>query len=500
MVLGKKKFLFGAKGSVFKQAFEGVIPSLQNELNEGELDPEIAQELSCWSECKSCKGTRLKPEVLNVLVDGNSIWDLNKLSIEDALKKINGLSLNNSQSLIALPIVKEIRSRLEFLDNVGLRYLTISRTAASLSGGESQRIRLATQIGSKLVGVLYILDEPSIGLHQRDNDRLIKTLEQLRDLGNSVIVVEHDEETIRRSDHVVDLGPGAGEHGGEVVFSGTPKEIRKSKNSLTGKYLTGKLKIPVPTRRPIEDSLSRITLVGCRLNNLKNIDFDIPLGRFIVITGVSGSGKSSLVIDTLLPVIAAKKTGPHIPEHLVSEVKGLDNIDKVVHVDQSPIGRTPRSNPATYTGLFSDIRTLFSGLPESRVRGYTPGRFSFNVSGGRCDGCSGDGNIRMTMHFLPDVFVECEVCRGSRYNKGTLEVKYRSKSIAEVLDMTIEDAHQFFKRVPKLKLKLKTLLDVGMGYVHLGQSAVTLSGGGGTKNQIIERVESTRHRKNVVCP
>ncbi len=476
---GKEEVDFKSGSHSFKQKFEGVIPSLKAKLEEStsfdeyELEPFLS-----YRGCEVCKGTRLKAEMLSVFIGGKNIADYCSLNINAAREFLNGLTLTRSQELISQPITKEIDSRLSFLINVGLSYLSLSRSANTLSGGEAQRIRLATQIGSNLVGVLYILDEPSIGLHQRDNDKLIRTLEQLRDQGNSVLVVEHDEETIERADFVVDLGPGAGEHGGEIVFQGPPGDLRKSPKSLTGQYLSGKLAIPVPTERRRANPDRMLRLIHATQNNLKNLDVTIPLGMIVGVTGVSGSGKSTLVNDTLLVALEHQLAGRKIPTSLgVEKIEGLEHLDKVVFVDQSPIGRTPRSNPATYTGVFTEIRTLFSELPEAKVRGYSPSRFSFNVGGGRCEACSGDGTLKISMHFLPDVYVECEVCRGKRYNRETLEVLYRGKSIHDVLTMTIEHAIQFFERVPALKGKLQTLMDVGLDYIRLGQSAVTLSGG-----------------------
>jgi excinuclease ABC subunit A len=476
------KYKLKSKTHHFAQEFEGVIPALQAEFNEekakeGEWDISELSEYLSAQPCAECKGSRLKKEFLFVRIGEKNISEVCELNIEATRKFASGLQLTKSQSLVANPILKEIQARLSFLSNVGLTYLTLNRTAATLSGGESQRIRLATQIGSNLVGVLYILDEPSIGLHQRDNDKLIHTLEELRDHGNSVIVVEHDEETILRADHLIDLGPGAGDHGGRIIFQGPPSQLENCSDSLTAQYLTGKVEISVPARRRAADEKKVLRIEGAHLHNLKYIDVDIPLGLFVCVTGVSGSGKSTLVLDTILKALKRHLMGDAVTAAQCDKITGLEHLDKVIHVDQSPIGRTPRSNPATYTGIFSDIRALFSELPESKVRGYKPSRFSFNVQGGRCEACSGDGTIKISMHFLPDVFVECEVCHGRRYNRETLEVMYRGKSIADVLEMTVENAFAFFERVPSLKLKFKTLLDVGLGYVQVGQSAVTLSGG-----------------------
>jgi len=478
---GKEEIEFkqASKKSVhsFTQKYSGVIPALQEKLDASEDAAEELSEYITHDACSTCNGTRLKKEMLSVLVGGKHIADFCSLNVSAAAQFLRELKLSKHHTLVATPILKEIESRLSFLANVGLNYLTLSRSAATLSGGEAQRIRLATQIGSNLVGVLYILDEPSIGLHQRDNEKLIHTLEQLRDNGNSVLVVEHDEDTILRADYVIDIGPGAGEHGGEIVFEGTPDALKKNTKSLTGRYLSHRTVVPVPeTRRPANSDRT-LEIIGATAHNLRNIDVKIPLGTFVCITGVSGSGKSSLIIDTLLPGLEQKLLGHKNRVIAAKGMKGLEHLDKVVHVNQSPIGRTPRSNPATYTGLFGDIRTLFAELPESKVRGYTASRFSFNVAGGRCEACSGDGNIKISMHFLPDVFVACEVCNGRRYNRETLEVLYRGKSIADVLAMTVEQAHEFFERVPSLRSKFQTLLDVGLSYVQVGQSAVTLSGG-----------------------
>ena len=398
------------------------------------------------------------------------------MSAADSYAFFSGLSFSGQAERIAGPIVKEIKARLKFLVDVGLDYLTLERATATLSGGEAQRIRLATQIGAGLMGVLYILDEPSIGLHQRDNERLIATLEHLRDLGNTVVVVEHDEDTIRSADFVVDMGPGAGERGGEVVAAGTPAQIMKAKRSLTADYLSGRRKIEVPqTRR--HPKRGSIKMTGASENNLKNVTLEVPIGTFTVITGVSGSGKSSLITDTLAPALANRVNHAHRRTGAYRKITGLESIDKVINIDQSPIGRTPRSNPATYIGLWDDIRALFSSTQEAKARGYAPGRFSFNVSGGRCEACKGDGQIKIEMHFLPDVYVPCEVCGGKRYNRETLQVTYRGKNIAEVLDMTVEDALAFFEHIPGIKRKLQTLFDVGLGYIRLGQAATTLSGG-----------------------
>jgi len=480
---GNEEIEFKAKGwgqtHAFKQAFEGVIPTLEARMSESESsyeDWELGQYIT-YQDCETCFGSRLKKESLSIYVGSKNIFEISQMPVSETLRFVENLKFSKHQAVIADPILKEIVSRLNFLTNVGLSYLSLSRSAATLSGGESQRIRLATQIGSNLVGVLYVLDEPSIGLHQRDNDKLIKTLESLRDQGNSVLVVEHDEETIQRADFVVDMGPGAGEHGGEILFSGSPDLLKTETRGLTGQYLSGKMKIEVPHQRREASDSRYLRLYGASLNNLKNVDAAFPLGTFTCVTGVSGSGKSTLIIDTLLAGLQLKFSGRTQAFNALKSIEGIEHLDKVIYVDQSPIGRTPRSNPATYTGLFTDIRALFAGLPEAKVRGYTAGRFSFNVEGGRCQSCSGDGNLKITMNFLPDVYVQCEVCRGARYNRETLDVHYKGKSIADVLAMTVEQAAIFFERVPQIKLKLSTLLDVGLGYLQLGQNAVTLSGG-----------------------
>ena len=426
--------------------------------------------------CTTCHGARLKPEILAVTVGDKSIWEVCELSCREALAFFEDLELNDRQQFIAGPIVKEIRARLRFLVNVGLDYLTLSRAAATLSGGEAQRIRLATQIGAGLMGVLYILDEPSIGLHQRDNDRLIATLKSLRDQGNTVIVVEHDEDTIRAADYVIDMGPGAGELGGHVVAAGTPEEIAVDPDSITGAYLTGRRQIELPAKRR-NPRRGAIKIFGASANNLKNVSAKVELGTLTVVTGVSGSGKSSLVTDTLAPALTNAVHRSKRPVGPYKKLEGVELIDKVIDIDQSPIGRTPRSNPATYIGLWDDLRALFASTPESRMRGYGPGRFSFNVPGGRCEACKGDGQIKIEMNFLPDVYVPCEVCHGKRYNRETLEVTYHGKTISDVLDMTVTEALAFFTNIPKIKKKLQTLYDVGLGYIHLGQPATTLSGG-----------------------
>ncbi len=477
----KEKIKFSFKGESsqwsYEGGFEGVIRNLERRFRETSSEY-IRNEIGKYMNekaCSFCNGKRLKKESLAVTINGKNIIELTEMSIKKLYRFFNNLKLTEREKIISKQILKEIKNRLEFLISVGLDYLTLDRKSATLSGGEAERIRLATQIGSSLVGVLYILDEPSIGLHQRDNTRLIQTLKKLRDLGNTVIVIEHDENMIRNADHIVDMGPGAGEHGGRVVAQGNLEEVMNNSESLTGKYLKGVLKIEVPKKRRKSNKFLKIT--GVRHNNLKNITVEIPLGVFVCITGVSGSGKSSLINDTLYRAIAQKlyraKEKPGRYENII----GLENIDKVVVIDQSPIGRTPRSNPATYTGVFTPIRELFSMLPESKIRGYSPGRFSFNVKGGRCDACEGHGLIKIEMHFLPDVYVPCEVCKGKRFNKETLEVKYRGKNIADVLDMSVEEALNFFENIPRIKRILQTLYDVGMGYIKLGQSATTLSGG-----------------------
>src|SRR5216110_1872852 len=426
--------------------------------------------------CPDCGGARLRPESLAVLVGGLGIHELTKMSARRAIDWFEKLEMSSTERQIARLILREIDERLRFLDNVGVGYLSLDRAAATLSGGEAQRIRLATQIGSSLVGVLYILDEPSIGLHQRDNARLIGTLERLRDLGNTVLVVEHDEDTIRAADYVIDMGPKAGEGGGRIVACGTPEAIESNTQSLTGAYLLGRRFIDVPKHRRQSANRSLI-LRGARTHNLRGVNLHLPLGVFACVTGVSGSGKSSLIIDTLLPALKHRLHGAKAPAADFDGLDGLQNLDKVIDIDQAPIGRTPRSNPATYTGIFTHIRDLFANLPESKARGYKPGRYSFNVKGGRCESCQGDGILRIEMHFLPDVYIECEACAGRRYNRETLEVLYRNSSIADVLDMTVAQAGEFLENIPKVKQKLDTLREVGLGYIKLGQSATTLSGG-----------------------
>ena len=463
----------------YSSGFEGVIPFINRKHDETDSDYSRSKYESYMREtpCNVCKGARLKPEVLAVTVGDKSIAEICELSIADCATFLKSISLSSREAQIAERVMKEVNARLGFLLDVGLDYLSLARPAATLSGGEAQRIRLATQIGSGLVGVLYVLDEPSIGLHQRDNRRLIETLTRLRDLGNTLIVVEHDEETIRTADWIVDIGPGAGEHGGKVVVSGSYQELIDSKESITGAYLSGRKSISIPSKRRPVDPKRKLTIKGAKENNLKDVEVDIPLGLFVSVTGVSGSGKSTLVNDILYTTLANKLNGAQLVPGRHRTVTGVDQLDKVVHVDQSPIGRTPRSNPATYTGVFDKVRALFADTTEAKVRGYQQGRFSFNVKGGRCENCSGDGTITIEMNFLPDVYVPCEVCHGARYNRETLEVHYKGKTIAEVLDMPIEIAHTFFESVPAISRYLKTLCDVGLGYVRLGQSAPTLSGG-----------------------
>ena len=463
----------------YSTGFEGVIPFIHRKHDETDSDYSREKYQSYMREtpCPVCKGARLKPEVLAVTIGDKSIAQVCELSIDECASFLKQIKLNKRESQIAERVLKEVNERLTFLLDVGLDYLSLARPAATLSGGEAQRIRLATQIGSGLVGVLYVLDEPSIGLHQRDNRRLIDTLTRLRNLGNTLIVVEHDEETIRTADWVVDIGPGAGEHGGKVVVSGSYEDLINSKESITGAYLSGRKSIEIPKQRRPIDPKRKLVIKGAKENNLKDIEVEIPLGLFVSVTGVSGSGKSTLVNDILYATLANQLNGARIVPGRHRTVTGVDALDKVVHVDQSPIGRTPRSNPATYTGVFDKVRALFAETTEAKVRGYQQGRFSFNVKGGRCENCSGDGTITIEMNFLPDVYVPCEVCHGARYNRETLEVHYKGKTIAEVLDMPIEIAHTFFESVPTIARYLKTLCDVGLGYVRLGQSAPTLSGG-----------------------
>jgi len=462
----------------FEEYFEGVIPELMRRYRETTSQGvrQYIEEYMTISPCPACKGTRLKPESLAVKIGGKNIAQITELPINDCLNFFQELKLSRTESNIAGEMIKEIKRRLSFLVSVGLEYLTLKRTTETLAGGEEQRVRLATQIGSGLVGVLYILDEPSIGLHQRDNRRLLNTLKALRDLGNTVLVVEHDAETIMNADYVIDLGPGAGEAGGYVVATGTPEEIKTNKNSLTGQYLVDKKRIAVPQKRR-EKSKRTLMIKGARANNLKEINVEIPLGLFVVITGVSGSGKSTLIVDTLYRALAQKFYHSKYPAGKYKEILGLEYIDKVLNIDQSPIGRTPRSNPATYTSAWTPIRELFAQLPESKIRGYKPGRFSFNVPGGRCEQCEGDGMLRIEMHFLPDVYITCDACHGRRFNRETLDIRYKGKNISDVLNMSVSEALDFFQNIPRIKRKLQLLQDVGLGYIKLGQSATTLSGG-----------------------
>lgn len=475
----------GSRSYKTTKPFEGVIPNLERRLKETDSQSQI-DELSKYQEsapCEECKGYRLKPEALAVKINGKHISEAGEVSIADAQQWFGNLNstLTKQQAEIAARILKEINERLTFLVNVGLDYLSLSRASATLSGGESQRIRLASQIGSGLTGVMYVLDEPSIGLHQRDNNRLLDTLKHLRDIGNTVLVVEHDEDAIRIADYLIDMGPGAGVHGGQVVAAGTPDQVFKNKQSVTAQYMTGKKFIPIPAERrkgKMQGKKAQVLkVVNARGNNLKNVTVDIPLGTFTCITGVSGSGKSTLTIDTLYKAASKKLMKSHEHPSAHDRIEGFEYLDKVIDIDQSPIGRTPRSNPATYTGCFTPIRDWYSGLPEAKARGYGPGRFSFNVRGGRCEACQGDGVIKIEMHFLPDVYVTCETCEGKRYNRETLEVKYKDKSISDVLDMPIEEAAEFFKAVPSIRDKLETMKMVGLDYIKVGQAATTLSGG-----------------------
>ena len=462
----------------YSTEFEGIINNLERRFRETQsnwIKEEIESYMSAIP-CDECGGQRLSKESLSVLVGGINISELCRKSINDAFEFIMNLNLTKKERIIANPIIKEISSRLEFLKSVGLEYLTLSRSAGTLSGGESQRIRLATQIGSSLMGVLYILDEPSIGLHQRDNDKLLQTLKHLRDIGNTVIVVEHDEDTMYAADYVVDIGPGAGVHGGNVVCTGSVDKIKRCKESITGQYLSGAKKIDIPVNRRSGNG-SKIKILGAKENNLKNIDVNIPLGTFVCITGVSGSGKSSLINEILYKHLSHKLNGSKLRAGKHKDIIGIENLDKVIDINQSPIGRTPRSNPATYTGVFTDIRELYASTPEAKVKGFGSGRFSFNVKGGRCEACQGDGIIKIEMHFLPDIYVPCEVCKGKRYNRETLEIKYKGKSIYDVLEMTVEEGLEFFSSIPKISRKLQTLVDVGLGYIKIGQPATTLSGG-----------------------
>ena len=462
----------------FTTPFEGVLPTLDRRYNETKSQGmrDFYEMYMSESACQTCHGARLKKESLSVKVGDKNINELTDMSIDKIKDFLNTLQLNNKDKMIADQILKELNKRLQFLLDVGLEYLTLSRSAGSLSGGEAQRIRLATQIGSGLTGVLYILDEPSIGLHQRDNEKLLATLRKLRDLGNTVLVVEHDEDTMYAADQIIDIGPGAGVHGGKVIAQGTAEEIKLVPESITGQYLSGKKQILVPKKRRKSNGKA-IEVKGATEHNLKNINVKFPLGQFICVTGVSGSGKSTLVNEILYRTVAKEIYGSNEKPGKCKEIKGLENVDKIINIDQSPIGRTPRSNPATYTGVFDVIRDIFAATQEAKMRGYDKGRFSFNVAGGRCEACSGDGVLKIEMHFLPDIYVPCEVCKGKRYNRETLEVKYKGKTISDVLDMTVEEALNFFENIPKIKSKIQTLYDVGLGYIKLGQPSTTLSGG-----------------------
>ena len=478
--------------------FEGIITNLERRYIETKSTwiREWIERYMNEVECPMCHGTRLNSNVLSVLIGKKNIYEVTELSILELKEFINSLKLNNEQKEISDIIIKEINSRLDFLINVGLDYLTLNRAAGTLSGGESQRIRLATQIGSRLTGVLYVLDEPSIGLHQRDNQRLINSLLEMRDLGNSLIVVEHDTDTMLAADYLVDIGPGAGDNGGQVIAAGTPEEVMKNKNSLTGKYLTGELKIEVPKKRR-KGNKKYLEIKGAKENNLKNINVKIPLGTFTCVTGVSGSGKSSLINEILYKALAVSVYGSKVKPGKYKEIKGLDNIDKVVQITQTPIGRTPRSNPATYVGVFDDIRDIFANTKEAKIRGYDKGRFSFNVKGGRCEACWGDGVKKIEMHFLPDVYVPCEVCHGTRYNRDTLEIKFKDKNIYEVLNMRVDEAMKFFENHPKVLNKLQVLHDVGLGYVELGQIAPTLSGGEAARVKLAKELQKKPTGKSV---
>ncbi|WNF90977.1 excinuclease ABC subunit UvrA [Vagococcus fluvialis] len=477
--------------------FEGILKNIKRRYHETNSDYTREQMKLYMTEltCASCHGYRLNDEALSVKVDGKHIGEISNLSVGDSLSYFGDVSFGEQEQMIAAPILKEIKDRLSFLQNVGLNYLTLSRSAGTLSGGEAQRIRLATQIGSNLSGVLYILDEPSIGLHQRDNNRLIDSLKKMRDLGNTLIVVEHDEDTMRAADYLIDIGPGAGELGGEIIAAGTPKEVEKNKASLTGQYLSGKKQIPVPTTRRTGNG-KEIVVKGASENNLKNLNVAFPLGKFVAVTGVSGSGKSTLVNEILKKALAQKINRNFEKPGKYKSITGYEDIEKIIDIDQSPIGRTPRSNPATYTSVFDDIRDLFAKTNEAKIRGYKKGRFSFNVKGGRCEACRGDGIIKIEMHFLPDVYVPCEVCHGHRYNSETLEVKYKGKNIAEILEMTVEEAVDFFKAIPKIHRKMQTIVDVGLGYVKLGQSATTLSGGEAQRMKLASELHKRSSGKN----
>lgn len=478
-------------------AFEGILPNIKRRYHETNSDFTRDQMRLYMTEltCKTCHGYRLNPQALCVQVNGKHIGEMSEMAINNALNFVEELKLTEQEQMIARPIVKEVDDRLSFLKNVGLDYLTLSRASGTLSGGEAQRIRLATQIGSNLSGVLYILDEPSIGLHQRDNDRLLDSLRKMRDLGNTLIVVEHDEDTMRAADYLIDVGPGAGHAGGEIVAAGTPDEVAANESSLTGQYLSGKREIPTPTERR-KGNGEKIRVTGASENNLKNISVDFPLGKFVAVTGVSGSGKSTLVNEILKKALAQKINRNSNKPGRFKTITGYEAIEKLIDIDQSPIGRTPRSNPATYTSVFDDIRDLFAKTNEAKVRGYKKGRFSFNVKGGRCEACKGDGIIKIEMHFLPDVYVPCEVCHGKRYNSETLEVHYKGKNISEILDMTVEDAVEFFQHIPKIHRKLQTIVDVGLGYVTMGQPATTLSGGEAQRMKLASELHKNSNGKS----
>ena len=482
----------------YSGGWEGAIPNLMRRYKQTKSNGvrEWIEQFMSMRDCSDCNGTRLKKESRSVLIDGKNLGEISSLSVKNLQVFFNKIKLSKKEEQIANQILKEINQRLSFLNNVGLGYLSLSRSAATLSGGESQRIRLATQIGSQLMGVLYILDEPSIGLHSRDNARLLSTLKTLRDIGNSILVVEHDQETMESSDYIIDIGPKAGKLGGEVVFAGEPKEIYKSKKSLTGKYLSGQRSIEIPKNRRLKKT-SSIKLTGAKGNNLKDIDVEFPLGKLISISGVSGSGKSTLINETLYPIITQHINRSRVYPLEYSSIEGLKFIDKVIQIDQKPIGRTPRSNPATYTGLFTFVRDLFAKLPDSKIKGYKPGRFSFNVKGGRCESCEGDGIIKIEMNFLPDVYVTCEICNGKRYNRETLEIKYKGKSISDVLDMDVDEAIGFFENIPAVTKKLQTLKDVGLGYIHLGQQATTLSGGEAQRVKLSTELSKMSTRKTL---
>ncbi|KAF1292069.1 excinuclease ABC subunit UvrA [Candidatus Enterococcus leclercqii] len=503
--------LYGSNGEVFhfhyendfggvrdvEVPFEGVLTNIKRRYHETNSDFTREQMRLYMTEltCQACHGYRLNPQALSVQVNGKNIGEISELAIDNSLAFVSGLKLTEQEQTIASPIVKEINDRLNFLRNVGLDYLTLSRAAGTLSGGEAQRIRLATQIGSNLSGVLYILDEPSIGLHQRDNDRLLASLRKMRDLGNTLIVVEHDEDTMRAADYLIDVGPGAGAQGGQIIAAGTPKEVEQVPDSITGQYLSGKKQIPIPKERR-KGNGEKVTVTGATENNLKNISVDFPLGKFTAVTGVSGSGKSTLVNEILKKALAQKINRNSNKPGRFKKISGYEKIEKIIDIDQSPIGRTPRSNPATYTSVFDDIRDLFAKTNEAKVRGYKKGRFSFNVKGGRCEACKGDGIIKIEMHFLPDVYVPCEVCHGKRYNSETLEVHYKGKNISEILDMTVEDAVEFFKHIPKIHRKLQTIVDVGLGYVTLGQPATTLSGGEAQRMKLASELHKNSNGKS----